>query len=905
MPNTKAKVPKLLGLAALFLLLPLIYNNCGQVAPVEDESTSLDSSSGLSPESAAGGEEFWESAQLGPARAMSGATQSQTTANCQVTGDFPLRTHFRKGVGPAPGGTDLPQLLNTSLSSEVAARQPFVRIYRDYVPRPGMYLEDNFDGNVYPDQDIRAVLGSLCSATVPLVRFRQVSSAITTMDDIRNLIIPNERSFQVLHGLVFKKNLFTVVVPPMWTAGGSRSSLFSNGYSLHGQLMNSNLFFRELNRAYQLDQKGAIGVMWNGGGAQGTYTVHDTAYSEFNDFLRILVPAVGLNADKAIAMGGSRAGWTAINMAAHPLVTSLRFAHVYSVFPPADWDAASRSVSTTIPFLLTVIDSAAGYVGAWRNGFRSPELGLSGSDALIFTQTGTSNRSVLRQNHSLFSTLRTDKIKRGNTSILLAISSHDFIVPSVGQWDLAKAYLDTGMNVEIEKHYFCGHGSCKMPDHDLAAAIVQLNASATPRTERLVTPRRVSHFMVNATTGVSEPITRAGNLDPLTVEFPRFILDDVEGPVFATGVPGRRYAVALKDSLGQDFGFIMVLSASGTARYNWAANQVPDGVIRLGGIFEVNSADEPVTKIAFISNLKDNPPIEFLRYREDTRDLGTGVALAITKSFVGNNLERAYVDPKAGVAFLMNYGVLETGTLPVSAADIALVRRISGRLTPTPTATPAPTATPSPTPIPNVCGASTAPLQFASPDGSNVCSVEWPQRSVGQSIKSIARSTNGGASGELNGTCTATNTWSFSYLCPNKTGSTCGGGQTVLPSIPSGARACTFKWDQASGGANARILSSAAELNGGVIDGKCETTGWAFSYACADPGVKACTGGGAFLPSASGGNGCHFAWPHTVGGRSFSGSSDAAAGNGAGRLTADCVVEGTAAVWKNVVAVCP
>jgi hypothetical protein len=546
-------------------------------------------------------------------------------------------------------------------------------------------------------------------------------------------------------------------------------------------------------------------------------------------------------------------------------------------------------------------------VGAWRSGFRSPELGLNGTDSLIFAQTGSTNRTTLRQNHSLFSTQRTDKIKRGNTSILLAISSHDFIVPSTGQWDFAKAYLDAGTNVEIEKHYFCGHGSCKFPDRDLAAMIVQLNASASPRTELFVTPRRVGLFMVNAATGVSEPMTRAGNLDPLTVEFPRFLLDDVEGPVFATGVPGRRYAVALKDASGQDFGFVMALSASGTARYNWAANQVPDGVIRLSGIFEVDSAGDPLRKIKYISNLKDNPPIEFMRYREDTRALGTGVALAITKNFVGSNLEHAYVDPNAGVAFLMNYGVLEVGTEPVSAMDVALVRRISGRLTPTPTptATPAPTATPSPTPIPNVCAASTAPLQFTSPDGSNNCSVEWPQRTVGQSVKSIARSTNGGASGELNGTCTATNTWAFTYFCPNKTGSTCGGGQTVIPSIPSGTRSCTFRWDQASGGANARTLSSAAELNGGIIEGKCESSGWNFGYRCTDPGVKACTGGGAFVPSASGGNGCYFSWPHTVAGRSFTGTSDAAAGNGAGRLTADCVLEGADAAWKNVVAVCP
>ena len=45
--------------------------------------------------------------------------------------------------------------------------------------------------------------------------------------------------FQVLHGLVFKNNLFTVVVPPMWSksSSGGLPTLFNGFYDLNNNLM--------------------------------------------------------------------------------------------------------------------------------------------------------------------------------------------------------------------------------------------------------------------------------------------------------------------------------------------------------------------------------------------------------------------------------------------------------------------------------------------------------------------------------------------------------------------------------------------------------------------------------------------------------------------------------------------
>jgi hypothetical protein len=818
---------RLLGTGLSFAILAIGFNNCGEFKTDTITSESVGRLE-LVPGDTSGGaaEALWNRSQNGMNAAMSSSTTAGVTGNCSVTGDFPLRTHYRTGVGPSPGGTDVPSLLNPNMDAEVASGKDLVKVYQDYAPRSGVFLEDNYAMDMFPDAQIKSSLQFLCVSDSSSIKFKQTSKAVVSLADLNQLITPNDPSFQVIHGVIFRKNLFTIIVPPRWNPSTTYTSLISNGYGLNGQLISSTGFFRELGRAYGLDQKGAVGFMWNGGGGVADYTVHDIAWTDFNDFMKLAVPALSLNPDKAIATGGSRGGITAINMAAHPLVTSLRFAYVVAMAPPSDWDQMMRHVSTTVPMLFGGVEGVVGYVGSWRNGFRSPELGLDASETFLYSQTGSSNRAFHRQSYSILAAAKIAKLKSGNTSVLLAITSHDFIVPSVTQWDLAKTYIDSGVRVEVERNYLCGHGSCILPDRNLSAAIQKLNASTSPRTENFVTAGRIRNFKVNATTGRTEPWSST-SVDPLTLEVPRFIFDDAPAPVLATGAIGKRFVVTLKDSTGREFGSVVAIGANGTSRMDWTRSEIPDGVVRLMGIFEVDSVGDPISKVNFISTLRGNPPVEFQRYHDDTRPLGRGVALALLYNLVGQNLERAYVDAAAGVGFLMNYGVLETSRTIASAAEVALVRRVTGRVIPTPTPTPPPVV------------------------------------------------------------------------------SACMGGRAVVPSIPSGARACTFAWDGANVGGSAKILSSPLELNGGTLSGTCESTGWTFVYSCADPGVRICTGGGAVIPSASGGKSCYFNWPHTATGQPFSGRSDPNIGNAGGTLTANCVDKVTFAAWENIVAVCP
>lgn len=291
--------------------LVLAFNNCDgfsalKLNPETGASQSLTDVQVDSQTSA----EFWDQARDRGVRTMSSGIALEPGADtCEIVGDFPIRTHFRNGVGPSPGGVDVPELFNKNIEQEVARGQALVRVYSNgYTPRHANYLEDNYDSQVYSDDTIKSALRHLCAAGAMRVRFRQTNAPITSTADIQNLIVPGERSFQVLHGLIFRRNLFTVIVPPMWNSSVSLSTLIHNGYSLNHQVATATGMYTALRQAYAADSRGAIGVLWNGGGATASYTVSNDAYRDFNDFARLLTAGVGVDANKVVAFGGSRGG---------------------------------------------------------------------------------------------------------------------------------------------------------------------------------------------------------------------------------------------------------------------------------------------------------------------------------------------------------------------------------------------------------------------------------------------------------------------------------------------------------------------------------------------------------------------------------------------------------------------
>lgn len=114
-----------------------------------------------------------------------------------------------------------------------------------------------------------------------------------------------------------------------------------------------------------------------------------------------------------------------------------------------------------------------------------------------------------------------------------------------------------------------------------------------------------------------------------------------------------------------------------------------------------------------------------------------------------------------------------------------------------------------------------------STDGSNTCTFQWGQGSVGQSIKITG--TNGGT---LSGTCKASVGWEYGVTCPSKVAAQpdCAGGGLSYGK-------CYFTWDQTPSGQaarNMRDISGRGATASGIIckNGSWDTSGYKVNGSC-------------------------------------------------------------------------
>ncbi len=225
----------------------------------------------------------------------------------------------------------------------------------------------------------------------PSIKFIQPDREILDAVGLSGLVAEDVNAYQVLHGLPFRNNLFTIVVPPHWTSHRQYTSLINGFYDLNQNLveMNGPTMFKILQHLYVADGFGAIGILWNGGGALASRTMNNSAYVDLNDFLKILLPVLKLDPKKSVTYGVSRGGDTALNIASHPAIDQLRVSFAYAAVPPSDLDYIASVISPTIPESLPAVDWSTGYVSSWANDFKMPGTTLSGLDQLLLVLSGS------------------------------------------------------------------------------------------------------------------------------------------------------------------------------------------------------------------------------------------------------------------------------------------------------------------------------------------------------------------------------------------------------------------------------------------------------------------------------------------------------------------------------------
>ena len=598
--------------------------------------------------------------------------------SCQVIGDnySNLVTHY-----PRLGDHE-------QANYNVAAEhfQPLYDFLRFGMPSPGRYIGSNFSvfAKSEPAQ-VEALLKKLCALGLNKVKFVQGAYEIKKAGDLSALVEPNVAYFQVLHGLVYKKNMFSVVVPPNWRAGiaNQRPTLFNGFYDLTDDFLSLEgpPMFEILSQTYTDKGDTAFGILWNGNGAIGSRTLDLPAFSELDEFLRIYLADLGAASNKLVTFGISRGGVTAFNVGAHPLV-SMKAAFVYSANPPYRLRDVGELTGPTVPLLLSATDWSVGFLNSWYQSFRHPTgiagredyAGLNGFDSHMKALTGTTSSSAIDADFNLITPGKIAKLKAAQTQIVLEVGSHDFICPSVDQFRWYQDAIAAGLDVEVRRNYLAGHNMDYSNRNQRLIGVIKqlLTGPYSASSMRFVTKALVSNTLAQPD-GSFKTLNVSGG-SPLTLEFPRYMIDEAPSHILATGTPGLIVHILIEMN-GVNSVETLNLDAQGIAKLKLNNAKYPAGDYIFRGAFIAGADLKPKYSVAFLSTTKEPRGIVMSSLIGKTIPTNINASAEVFKATHGLNSEISYFNP--GVPVGTNLGLLQTGDLQsISDSDNAKLAQL-------------------------------------------------------------------------------------------------------------------------------------------------------------------------------------------------------------------------------------
>ena len=596
---------------------------------------------------------------------------------CSIIGSplLPLVTHY-----PRLGDHDF-----ASYNAPAIHFQPLYDFQKFGLPKPGNYIANSFStGASTTNSALENLLKKLCARGIYKVKFLQGANQINRNGDLAAIVENNVAYFQVLHGLVYKKNLFTVIVPPNVTLGSAnqKPTLFNGFYDLNQNLVDleAKSMFEILSSAYTEKSQSAFGILWNGGGAIGSRTLDSPAFQELDEFLKIYLADLGAADNKLVTFGISRGGATAFNVAAHPSVT-MKAAFMYSENPPYRIRDVANLTGPTVPALLTAPDWSVGFHNSWYKSFRHPAgipgreafVGLNGADAHIMALTGTTSDAQLDSTFNLMTPSKISKLKAAQTQIILEVGSHDFICPSVDQFKWYQDAIQAGLDVEVRRNYFAGHtGDYNARDARLLSAINKLlDGAYNSSNVRFVQKGLVKSYL-------SQPDGRFTDFNvtdsPITLEFPRYMVSEAPSHILVTGNPNTTIYVLFEKNK-EHLVETITLDNQGLGKHLLNDSKYPVGDYISKGVFVADSNKIPKFKLVTISTSKEPRGIVMTSLVGQEIPTDINAAATLLRAFRGDNNELSYFN--SNVTNGTNYGLLQMGApQPITDAESNTLNKV-------------------------------------------------------------------------------------------------------------------------------------------------------------------------------------------------------------------------------------
>lgn len=497
---------------------------------------------------------------------------------------------------------------------------------RNFLPDLNKYVGMNFSLRSVGEKQVRAVTKRVVKATGVDMKFYHPDAFTGRNAPTRLKEAPGY--VQVLHAKIIKTGkddpgcLATFFLPPNWKRDapeGTYPIVTVGHYDLNEHVFlpspagRGDVFGSIVASSGIEGRTGAIGVIWNGGGAWATYTRNPRAFEQFGKIIDYAAEEFGGDRHCVMATGNSRSGITAVNMASNPLNLDYTMTFISAGSFAGNSENNDLAFSATYPKQLMNLCRMTGFQDSWKPGWTYPATdGVHvraedvNQEALVNPQfTGKdvykaagyilSGSERPDPDMNQLSDNMMDGILEAGTSVFLEVRTND-ILPHFNMLEYAnkleekmKAKGDVRLHVDYISR--AGHAFRKTPRGgfvlheklwDALSQFVDPNATKGP----LVDPGK-GYFQINRKTRRFEKLELKDGMHPFAMDRPIGIMRGGTITLVCTGEPGTTYRVELNP--------VESLDASGfKARGEIAADTTMRGV----SLIDV-PLDQPVGKYRY------------------------------------------------------------------------------------------------------------------------------------------------------------------------------------------------------------------------------------------------------------------------------------------------------------------
>ncbi len=476
---------------------------------------------------------------------------------CAPYHELPVVTHFSNASGVQYLASDQASLYEGYPVGTYVAGACYPYYQHGWLPDLDQYLGDVWSVLAISDAEATTTLRAVCeSAGVPVRLLRPDAPGTGRLLDKPGAV-------QVLHGIVVEGSLATVVLPPNWSAAAPMASypIVANGF----YDLNDNVFHLEgpdLIRMIALSgtagRTGAVGILWNGGGALGSRTMSPHALDQFAAVVDFVAEHFSADRHRILMYGISRGGLTALEMASNPHAHDYTVTFAAASAPPPRLGELSQLQSTTFPGLLGAVTWSTGLRDAWRTGWTYPACagkpaltGLTGPEAHLKIITGTSDPTYADAHLSLVSPEYLAGLKAAGTEVYLEAGTHDFYMPFAHEVEYGLKLFAAGIPLHADVLVRAGHfgrseASVFGPvrTHQTWEALKAYVDPSLAGTRPHVVPG-VSFYRVNRSTSALEAFSPPDGVFPFTFEWPRAVAIGERFPMVLVGGIGTQWEVSI------------------------------------------------------------------------------------------------------------------------------------------------------------------------------------------------------------------------------------------------------------------------------------------------------------------------------------------------------------------------